>query len=101
MPIRHALGPTSDIPANGCRTYGLDVDRTAVYDVVGRFYGISSTCPHAGADLSQGTVHGGVVTCPGHGIRFDITTGAGIDRDDLSLTQFVIEVDNDMLYVTF
>ncbi len=47
----------------------------AVYQVAGGLYAIADRCPHAGAALSGGEVESGVVTCPGHGSRFDIRTG--------------------------
>ncbi len=47
----------------------------AIYRVAGRLYAIADRCPHAGAPLSEGEADGGVLTCPGHGSRFDICTG--------------------------
>ncbi len=47
----------------------------AVYRVAGRLHAIADRCPHAGATLSEGEADGSVLTCPGHGSRFDICTG--------------------------
>ncbi|MGE5132400.1 MAG: Rieske 2Fe-2S domain-containing protein [Gemmatimonadota bacterium] len=47
----------------------------AVYRVDGQLRAIADRCPHAGAALSDGEAEGGVLTCPGHGSRFDICTG--------------------------
>ena len=41
-----------------------------------RFHALSDTCTHRGGPLSEGTVEGAEVTCPWHGARFDIKTGA-------------------------
>jgi nitrite reductase/ring-hydroxylating ferredoxin subunit len=46
----------------------------AVYRVAGKLHAIADRCPHAGAALSGGEADGSVVTCPGHGSRFDICT---------------------------
>ncbi len=35
-----------------------------------------NVCPHHGARLSDGGLHDGVVTCPVHHARFDLSTGA-------------------------
>ena len=40
------------------------------------FHALSDTCTHRGGPLSEGTVEGAEVTCPWHGARFDIKTGA-------------------------
>lgn len=50
--------------------------RIAVFNVGGRFHAIDDTCSHEGGPLSKGTLEGTVVTCPWHGARFDVTTGA-------------------------
>lgn len=47
----------------------------AVYRVEGRLHAIADRCPHAEAVLSGGEADGSVLTCPGHGSRFDICTG--------------------------
>ena len=47
----------------------------AVYHTAGQLHAIADRCPHAGTVLSGGAVEGTVLTCPGHGSRFDICTG--------------------------
>lgn len=48
----------------------------AVFKVDGNYYAIENTCPHAGGPLAEGPLTGDVVTCPWHGSRFNVTTGA-------------------------
>ena len=47
----------------------------ALFNVAGKFYAIDDACPHQGASLSEGEVHGCVVVCPWHGWEFDVTNG--------------------------
>lgn len=47
--------------------------------VDGKPYAISSKCPHLGLPLTKGKVVDGTVTCPFHGSRFDICSGANLD----------------------
>jgi nitrite reductase/ring-hydroxylating ferredoxin subunit len=42
----------------------------------------SATCPHAAADLSEGSLHRGRITCPEHGWKFDIRTGRTLWPED-------------------
>ncbi len=42
----------------------------------GKYHAISATCTHAGGPLDEGTLEGDVVTCPWHGSRFSVVTGA-------------------------
>jgi nitrite reductase/ring-hydroxylating ferredoxin subunit len=57
------------------RAADTPVGPVAVYRVAGGLYAIADRCPHAGAALSGGETDGSVLTCPGHGSRFDICTG--------------------------
>lgn len=48
----------------------------ALFKVGEDYYAIENTCPHTGGPLAEGAVEGEVVTCPWHGSRFNIKTGA-------------------------
>lgn len=48
----------------------------AVFNVEGKFYAIDNSCTHVGGPLGRGKLAGTVVTCPLHGSRFDVTSGA-------------------------
>jgi nitrite reductase/ring-hydroxylating ferredoxin subunit len=68
----------------------------AVYDVDGNFYATQAHCTHQGGPLNEGEMDGRIVTCPWHGSRFDVSTGAvvrGPARDPLKTYRVVIEGD--------
>lgn len=48
----------------------------AIFKMGGSLYAIENTCPHAGGPLAEGPLEGEVVTCPWHGSRFNVKTGA-------------------------
>ena len=54
----------------------VDGHKIALFRVNGTFYALSDTCTHRGGPLSEGDVEGAEVTCPWHGAKFDISTGA-------------------------
>lgn len=56
----------------------VDVDGTKVTltRIDGRLHAFDDTCTHAGCSLADGELEGTVVTCPCHGSRFDVTSGA-------------------------
>jgi nitrite reductase/ring-hydroxylating ferredoxin subunit len=58
-----------------CRVDETPAGPLAVYRAAGQWHAIADRCPHAGAVLSAGEIDGTVITCPGHGSRFDIRTG--------------------------
>ncbi len=41
--------------------------------------GFLNKCPHMGLSLTRGKLRGGEITCPFHGSRFDICSGANLD----------------------
>ena len=45
-------------------------------NVAGEFYAIENICSHDGGELSEGEICGAEITCPRHGARFDVKTGA-------------------------
>jgi nitrite reductase/ring-hydroxylating ferredoxin subunit len=45
-------------------------------NVDGTLYAIGGECTHTGGPLGEGELEGTVVTCPWHGSRFDVTSGA-------------------------
>lgn len=47
-----------------------------VWAVDGTFHVTAARCPHYGADLVRGTREGFTVTCPWHGYRFNLSSGA-------------------------
>ena len=54
----------------------VEGQKIALFRVGEAFHALSDTCTHRGGPLSEGTVEGAEVTCPWHGARFDIKTGA-------------------------
>ena len=49
--------------------------RIALFNEGGRLFAIDDACPHQGASLAAGTLHGGRVICPLHSWVFDLESG--------------------------
>lgn len=50
----------------------------AVFNIEGRLLGVAASCTHAGGPIEKGPIAGTTVTCPGHGSKLDVATGAVI-----------------------
>ena len=72
------IGRADDIPLLEGRTVLLGSRRVAVFRTPDGFHALAAACPHAGGPLADGLVADNCVTCPLHGRRFDLQTGAGI-----------------------
>ena len=67
---------TAEVPPGQAKLVVAGGKRIALFNVGGSYYAIDDTCPHRGGSLSQGPVEGETVTCPWHGSKFEIKTGA-------------------------
>ncbi|HEX5203219.1 Rieske (2Fe-2S) protein [Paractinoplanes rhizophilus] len=66
-----ALATTADIPQGGGI---ITADFVITQPRAGQYRAFSKVCTHQGCDVSK--VDGGQITCPCHGSRFSIETGA-------------------------
>jgi nitrite reductase/ring-hydroxylating ferredoxin subunit len=65
----------------------------------GTFFSREMACTHQGADLTQGEIEDGVVTCPRHGRRYDLETGACLNRDSPPLREHAVRLKDNAVLV--
>jgi nitrite reductase/ring-hydroxylating ferredoxin subunit len=70
-------------------TAGKDV---ALFKLNGHICAIADTCPHAGGSLGFGNLEGKIVTCPVHGMKFDVTTGCFSGTSDFGVASYPVKV---------
>jgi nitrite reductase/ring-hydroxylating ferredoxin subunit len=58
----------------------------------GGFVAMPDRCPHRDTALSRGLVKDGMLTCPGHFWRFDLTTGERSDLPEVRATLYPTRV---------
>ena len=82
-----------------------------VFNIGGEFFALRNVCPHQGAPLCLGSVHGThrpspvfvlrpdlqgrVLRCPWHGWEFDIVTGKALYDATSRVATYVCEVSDD------
>ncbi len=71
----------------------------AVANVEGSFRACVNACPHADGPLGEGSLDGGLLTCPYHGWQFDLATGACPTNPDVTLTTYDVQVVGDAVCV--
>ena len=57
------------------RVIALEGRNLLLFQHDGQIHIIDNECPHAGANLEKGSIQGGELRCPWHGIAFDIESG--------------------------
>jgi nitrite reductase/ring-hydroxylating ferredoxin subunit len=70
------VGSSKDVPSGQMRVFDVAGSNVSVASVNGRLYAFDDSCTHAGCSLAGGILDGTTVTCPCHGSRFDVTSGA-------------------------
>jgi len=72
------LGLVKDVPSGAIKGFKAGDKGVLVSNFDGKFYAIGDKCTHRGCSLSKGRLEGEVVTCPCHGSRFNVKTGANV-----------------------
>ncbi len=90
---------TRDVPAGSAKTVEVNGRPVAVFNVSGSFYAISDTCAHRGGPLGEGELDGKIVTCPWHGWKYDVTTGANEMNPSITVEKYQVKVEGDDLLV--
>ncbi len=119
MPDTH-VGRASDFPDPGRKVFEIDGVEFGVFKLGGEFFAYLNNCPHLDGPVCQGKMlplvledvrpdltSGGMVfcetnqniTCPWHGMEFDIRTGRHPFDKRFRLKSLKVRVADDALYV--
>ena len=71
----------------------------AVFNVCGKIFAMSDACPHAGASLGMGKLDGSIVTCPWHGMKFDVTSGCFAGTSDNGVVKYRVKIKDGKIMV--
>ena len=88
------IGTIDDIPRRGARCVKTPQGKIGVFRTHDdRIYAIEDHCPHRGGPLSQGIVHGAVVTCPLHNWAISLDTGKALGADEGAVKTIPVRVE--------
>lgn len=89
-----------DIPPLGSRLVRSDTMDIAVFRTRDdRVFALHDVCPHKGGPLSQGIVHGSLVTCPLHNWQVDLATGEALGPDEGCANVFATKVEGGRVFL--
>ena len=89
-----------DIPIRGSRIVALPAGEIALFRTAeDEVFALGNRCPHAGGPLSQGIVHGHVVTCPLHNWNISLKNGIALGGDEGCVPTIPLRVDAGRLYL--
>ncbi|HEY6353025.1 MAG TPA: Rieske 2Fe-2S domain-containing protein [Burkholderiaceae bacterium] len=64
----------------------------AVFRVADAVYAIDDSCPHAGGSLSNGKLQGTHITCPVHGLKFNVDNVCPAGAPTLEVKKYPLQV---------
>lgn len=71
----------------------------ALFRLGGRVYALDNECPHRGAALAFGEVHGEELRCPLHAWPFHIPSGACPEFPGVAVATYPVQVESGEVYV--
>ncbi|HZU64160.1 MAG TPA: nitrite reductase small subunit NirD [Novosphingobium sp.] len=95
------IGPVGQISPGNARTLPVQGgEEIAIFHTLNNeFYALVNKCPHKHGPLSQGIVHGTVVTCPLHSWNISLKTGEAQGEDKGCVPTIPLKVDAGRLYL--
>jgi nitrite reductase (NADH) small subunit len=92
----HRIGRIGDVPLLEGRSVTVAGRRVAVFRTAEGHHAIDAACPHSGGPLADGLVADACVTCPLHGWRFDLRSGAALGAHPGVAVHDVLERDGEL-----
>lgn len=89
----------TDLNPGECTVVEVEGKTLALFNVDGTYYAIDNTCLHRGGPLGEGELEGNVVTCPWHGWRYDVSTGANVNNPAVKVACFPVRVEGPSIFI--
>ena len=99
MGTRAKIAEKSELGPGECKVVEVEGKTLALFNVDGTFYATDNTCLHRGGPLGEGELDGVVVTCPWHGWRYDVSTGANVNNPAVRVACFRVKVEEASIFV--
>ena len=98
MPNFIKVASISDLKPGENKVVNVNGTDVALFNVDGEFFATNNTCLHRGGPLGEGFLEGDVVTCPWHGWRYNVKTGANAVMLNQKVETYHVKLEgNDVL----
>jgi 3-phenylpropionate/trans-cinnamate dioxygenase ferredoxin subunit len=102
MPEFVPVAKTSELPDPGKMLVEVGERLVVLMHAAGHYYALDDICTHDGGPLSEGPLdpQSATITCPRHGAKFDIRTGAALTMPATKATaSHEVKVEGDQIFV--
>lgn len=94
-----ALGPVINFPPKSSESIQTSHGMFSVFNRDGTFFITDDRCPHRGASLADGWCEGQLVTCPWHGLKFNLSTGVCVNFSSMRIRAYQPVIKDGTLFV--
>ena len=77
----------AEVPDPGKTLVEVEGEMVALFHVGGQFFALDDVCTHDGGPLADGELRDHKISCPRHGAKFDIRTGAALTMPAVRATR--------------
>ena len=96
---RREVASLDQVPLGKGSLFNAGGKNVALFNVDGTIYAIADACLHSGASLGLGRLDGTTVTCPWHGMKFDVTNGCFAGTSQNGVASYPVKVVNGKIMV--
>lgn len=73
----HHVMDCADLPAGANKAVEIDGQSILICNANNEFFAVQNRCTHQNSPLEGGRIRNGLISCPLHGVMFDVRTGCG------------------------
>jgi 3-phenylpropionate/trans-cinnamate dioxygenase ferredoxin component len=85
---------TDEIPVGAKKVVVVGREQVVLINLDGQYFALADVCTHDGGPLGEGRLQNGQITCPRHGARFDVRSGAALSMPAFeAVPTFRVRVD--------
>lgn len=93
-------GRAQDLPTGQRKlVFRENAESILLLNIDGAYFALENNCPHAGASIASGVCEGQRLSCPAHGLTFDVATGQCVASPGMRIETFDVEVRHGELIV--
>lgn len=96
MPV---VAKLSEVPNLGKKLVTVAGQEVLLVNYKGNIYAVENECPHQGSPLAGAMIKDGHLSCPRHGYRFELNSGACKDFPEFVLKSWPVRIEGDDIIV--
>jgi len=95
-----ATFPASELDKNKSRAIDIEGQSVLVCNAGGNFFAVENRCSHQAAELEGGRIRGCFISCPLHGLRFNLKDGEPMGQlTRTPITTYAVRIVDDVIEV--